>query len=89
LVTWLTAQRPASDRVSELAPVKSVVAVVVGSGMFLLLLVIARASSIWIACLEHGRRIGRGTAPVILGLGFAAQALWLGALDWEAVTLVL
>ena len=88
LVTWLAPEHALSDQVAELRPVKGVVAVVVGSGMFLMLMLIARVSSIWVACLALGRRSGRAAAPVVLGLG-VAQALWLGALAWQAVTLVL
>jgi hypothetical protein len=53
-----------------------------------MLLVAARISAIWAGCLELGPRIRRGAAPVVLGLGFVVQALWLGAFVREAVALM-
>jgi hypothetical protein len=88
LATWVALEPPVSDQVAELGPVKGVVAVVVGLGMSFMLVVIARGSAIWVACLDLGRRIGKGAAPVVLGIGFVTQALWLGAFVREAVALV-
>jgi hypothetical protein len=79
---------PVSDQVAELGPTKHALAALGGLAIYLALLAVAHACWVWVICLEFGSRIGRGAAPVVLALGLAAQVVWLGALAWQAVTLV-
>jgi hypothetical protein len=60
---------PVSDQDVELGLLKNSAAVLAGLGIFLMLLIMAHASSVWVRCLELGTRIARRAAPLVLYLG--------------------